>query len=199
MVSDADADDAGDSDASTDRFADVFAAETFLPPFVRGITAFVVGLVALMAVVLVVSQDFNIGSVPEFVRDMSFLFYSAHNVSITARFGPPYNSLVVIAQMGLADFPVRTFFALPVVVLTVAGAELARGRFDATTDPATIGRDVLLFAAGYGATSLIGSFIFRSGPSHPSHVRALLFGLAYPVVFVFVGVLAVQVWRRRSE
>jgi hypothetical protein len=163
---------------------------------IAGVWSFVTGYL-LTLVIVVLGPSRTGGGVRGVLNVVAFIFYSAQNVS-TVSPKVSYNELVQQQQYGDPAVPIAVFFALPMVVLFLTGVAYAARELgdDVTLD--RVGQATLGLAVGYAAVSLLGTFVVTLDVSHPSHVRALLFGLAYPIAFCLLGGVAVLGWRRRS-
>ena len=112
----------------------------------------------LTLLVTVVGPSSTGGSITSVLNQLGFVFYSAHNV------------LVLLATgLGVASRPVRR-----------------------TDDPVRVGAAIVAVAAGYAVAMVAGTFVFTSQSVFGGLARlpvedALLFGLAYPLVFATLG------------
>lgn len=163
---------------------------------VAGVWSFMAGYLLTLAVV-VVGPSRTAGGVRGVLNVVAFIFYSAHNVS-TVSPNATYNELAKQQQFGDPAVPIAVFFALPVVVLSVTGVAYAARGLGEEIHLDRVSQATLGLAVGYAAVSVFGTFVVTLDASHPSHVRALLFGLAYPATFCLLGGLAVLGWQRRE-
>jgi len=150
---------------------------------VAGFGAFVVGYLATVAVIFVAgNHSGNLGSV---LNSIGLVFYNAQVVPAHLN-GHATNFLLSTQN---PNVPIPVYFLIPVVVVGGAGALVVRaGRPTATT----VLNTGSALAVGYVVPMVLGALLISV--SFPSgHVatldlsKAVVFGLAYPVVFGTLG------------
>ncbi|MFB6184079.1 MAG: hypothetical protein ABEI96_05945 [Haloarculaceae archaeon] len=170
-------------------------ASTVGPLFGRGVVTAVASYLLLVVVVFVGPS--TVGAItPELFVNLGEVFYSAHNVSLIAP-RVVYNAIVAQARLGGTSLPVAVYFLLPLIPLVAAGVELGANDVDRTAPRQHLVSATFVFAVGYAATLLVGTLAFGPLSVHPDYVRTVVFGLAYPVVFVLAGAVVGRWLRER--
>lgn len=133
-----------------------------------------------------------IGSVPEW-KVVLWMFYDSHFVGTRTPevFGPGGGLLGggdLVDTVGAFD--AEYLFAVPVVLLLLAGATVAARSGAATPRKGFFAG--LTVAVGYLAIAVLGLFVATEGGIAPSPLRAIVIaGVVYPVVFGALGGLTV--------
>jgi hypothetical protein len=160
----------------------------------RGVAAFVVGLLAVAALVLLEQAlsgdlaglaDATDGLAGNPLYAAGWLFYNAHFVGVVVG-GEAVN--LVDALRGSGTVPASLFYAIQPAVLYLAGNSVAVTC--ATPDDSRPRRGAMgaATAAGYLPLSVLGAVAFTAEGAGPNLVgAALIAGLAYPVVLGGLG------------
>lgn len=158
-----------------------------------GVGAYLVGYGLTVLIAVVGPSDTQVGP-GTLLNQMGFVFYSAHNVPLDVSGIGRMDWLGVAARPDTPEpsVPVLVFYAVPVVVLLAVGLVVAFRLVERTDDPVQVGVAVVAVAASYAVAMIAGTFVFTSqsvfgGPARLSLEDAVLFGLAYPVVFATFG------------
>lgn len=120
---------------------------------------------------------------------LGFVFYSAHNVPYETGLGTQ-DLLASPETAGQAISP-AVYYAIPIVLLLAAGVVLARRATSRRVDPVETVVATLGFSLGYLCLAVLGTQVVRlQGPLGTATLvveRAVLFGLAYPLLFATIG------------
>jgi len=132
------------------------------------------------------------------LEQVGMLFYNAHFVDTVLTgeaLGETGTSSENVLRNATTQLPEAAYFAVPVVVLVVAGFAAVRlgSRLTAPADGAVGGSLIALGAFPFSILGVLvfettGSFLFVDGSAAPDLVTGiLLVGIVYPVVFGGVG------------
>lgn len=159
-----------------------------------GVAAYVIGYVLTY---VLVEADGDLDPEQPF-EHVGMLFYNAHFVSTeetVSAAGGSATSTENVLRNASTQLPEVAYFAVPIVVLAVAGFALVRvGSTLATPGDGAIGGAVL--AVGVLPFSILGVFVFETsgsfmgidGSAAPELVPAvLLVGIVYPMIFGGLG------------
>ena len=161
---------------------------------VRGVAAFVVGLLAVAALVLLEQAlsgdlaglaDATDGLAGNPLYAAGWLFYNAHFVGVVVG-GEAVSLVDALRESGTV--PASLFYAIQPAVLYLAGNSVAVTR--ATPDDSRPRRGAMgaATAAGYLPLSVLGAVAFTAEGAGPNLVgAALIAGLAYPVLLGGLG------------
>jgi hypothetical protein len=149
----------------------------------------------------------NTGTV---LRDVAVVLYNAHHVDL---------DVVIVEQIvnpgelpdrvnrlaGETTLPTEVYYAVPILVLLLAGALVARRTLSADADVSEAALPPAAMAVGYTATAVLGTFLVRQERFEgtvelvPNLPRTLAFGTAYGLGFTLVGALLVVAYWNRDE
>ena len=160
-------------------------AGSWLTLVALGVGAYVAGIVLTAALAFV-------GEWPsvEGLQSIGFAFYSAHTVPVVVAGG---GELDFLGRLTDPEVPIVTYYAVPVLVLLVAGAVASwRVPGRSAIDPVAIGVNSLGLAVGYVAAAVLGRVAFTSGVVGVGGVslplgRTVLFATAYVLAFATIG------------
>ncbi|MFB6075019.1 MAG: hypothetical protein ABEJ89_08410 [Haloarculaceae archaeon] len=155
----------------------------------------------LVILVIEVPGGGSTGTIVGQLTLIAMVFYNAQHIALrtTNHFAPwaldahTYNFLADNVARGSMAVPPVVYYAVPVVVLLVAGVLLARRQHDDRVPlPETAARTGVSLVPGYLLLGLIGVGLFsyptlRGHVARPDVLGVLLFGIAYPLVLGTVG------------
>ncbi|MDG5775071.1 hypothetical protein VB773_16495 [Haloarculaceae archaeon H-GB2-1] len=179
--------------------ADVLEPELLLPAFARGIASFVVGYLLTLVVVLAGPASIR-GGLADVPALIAFVFYGAHNVPVqVANLG----AINFVAQQQNPSTPLIVFWLLPIAVLLGTGVELGSRFLARKASAVDLVTSVLAVSLGYTALAFLGTFVFRTKTMFEVSAKlylgdAIVFGFAYPAVFVLLGASATMLYRRAT-
>jgi hypothetical protein len=158
-----------------------------------GPAAFVAGYVLTVLAVVLGPSSIG-GEILNALKQLVFVFYSAHNVPLEVSGIGRLDWLTQAASPGTAspDTPVVVFYAIPMLVLVATGIVVTVRVLDRVDDPARIAAAVAALGASYAVVAIAGTFVFTDtslvgGPARLALADAALFGLAYPLAFGAIG------------
>lgn len=158
-----------------------------------GPAAFVAGYAVTVLVVVLGPSSLG-DDVLNGLKQLVFVFYSAHNVPLEVSGFGRVDWLTRAASPATAppDTPVVVFYAIPMLVLTVTGVVVAVRILDRIDDPIRIAAAVGALGASYVLVAIAGALVVTDtsllgGPARLALADAALYGLAYPLAFGTVG------------
>lgn len=158
-----------------------------------GIMTFVTGYV-VTALVISIGPSQTSGGLVGLLMLFAFIFYSAHLVPASLSGGGQIDQLAVSASSATPEpaIPVVVFYAIPMVLLIAAGVVGTHLYTTDRLDPVEVLSGVVVLAVGYAAMATLGTFIVQTTTTDgqlasPDLLRAIGFGLLYPLVFGAIG------------
>lgn len=172
-----------------------------------GAGAFLVGY-ALTVLVVVLGPGETTGGVWGVLVLLAFVFYSAHNVPVDASGLGQIDWLETAASSTTPDpsIPLVVYYAIPILVLVGTSILVTSRCTDRELNPVQSIVAVLGMAGAYALLAVAGTFVFTSRtifntPAQLVLTDALIFGVAYPLVFGTIGAAVVGIvsYARRQQ
>ncbi|MFB6189284.1 MAG: hypothetical protein ABEI57_05325, partial [Halapricum sp.] len=163
-----------------------------------GLWTFVAGYIVMGIVVLVPDGPKQGAAIGDTINEIGVVLYNAHNVVLDVRNVAGIRNLggsVTNKLAGPTSKPVLVYYAVPVVVLVVAGALVAHYTLSADVDLQVAVLPGVALGIGYTVTAILGTFVVSDSLGNgavllvPDLGQTVVYALAYSLVCGIVGSL----------